>query len=179
MMDDGLVGITRRVQHLHDGSQLCQLLGQLPTAEPWDDDIREQQVDRTVMLGGESQRRLAVGCLQDHVAETLEHLSRHHANGRRVLDDEHSLGAAAWLRGCRRRGGGLGGLVDSREVDLEARPVTGLGVHPDESARLLHDSVHPGKAQTPALSRFLCRKERLEKPGPWFLVYAAFPYRQR
>src|SRR5438034_4562425 len=37
---------------------------------------REQQVDRTVMLGGESQRRLTVGRLQDHVAETLEHLSR-------------------------------------------------------------------------------------------------------
>src|SRR2546422_571921 len=65
MMDDGLVGITRRVQHLHVGSQLCQLLGQLPTAEPWHDDIREQQVDRTVMLGGESrseERRVGKEC---------------------------------------------------------------------------------------------------------------------
>ena len=60
MMGDSVGCIARGEQRLDVGSELRQLLRQLPPAEPRHHDVGQQQVDRTVMLGREPQRRLAV-----------------------------------------------------------------------------------------------------------------------
>src|SRR5947207_9295688 len=108
----------------------------------------------------------------DPVSVALETQPCHHTALCGVLADEHRLRAAARL--CHRGGGsdGLRGLVYSWQVDLEARPVAGLGIHPDESARLLHDPVHRRQAQPRALARLLGRKEWLEDAGLRLLVHA-------
>src|SRR3989442_6606332 len=118
------------------------------------------------MLGGESQRRVAVGRFQDHVAEALEYLPGHHADRGRILDHEHGFRTAAWLRAGRRRGGGFGGLVHPGEGDFETRPLTGLRGHPNESARLVHDTLDRFPPQPNALAPLLGPKTWTRDTGP-------------
>src|SRR2546425_1873815 len=162
VVDDGFVGIARRVQHPHVGSQPHQLVRQLSPAHPRHHHVGEEQVDRTVVLGRELQRGFSVWRLQDGVAVPLEHLSGHHANRGRILDQQHGLRALTPFQG-------VGGyctlarrLARPRQVDLEACTMPGLGIHPDEPAGLLHDPVHRGEAQTRSLARLFGREERLE-----------------
>src|SRR5215470_6324768 len=49
----------------------------------------------------------------------------------------------------------LGGLIDTRKVDLERRALIRLTVHPNVAAALFYDAVHHRKSKPRALSHFL------------------------
>src|SRR5258708_7602922 len=66
-----IVGIARRVEHLHAGPLGRQALGELAAAHAGHHDIGHKDIDPAVGAGGELQRRRPVGCLADPGAPPL------------------------------------------------------------------------------------------------------------
>src|ERR1019366_6687679 len=80
-------------------------------------------------------------------------------------DDEYGgrVGPGVAAGAC--RGGGLGSLDDTGEVDPELRADVRRGIDLDPSLVLLHDPVDGGEAEARALAQFLRGEERIEDPG--------------
>ena len=125
-------------------------------------DVREQQVERRVLLQ-KSQRDVGIlGCL-DAVAPARQHVDDGTPDILAVLDHEDALRAA-------HRAAGVGLLLGHRvfgpgQVELHAGALPDRAVDADVTVRLAHEAVDHAEPQPRAFSVALGREEGIERLG--------------
>src|SRR6266496_3133990 len=102
-------------------------------------------MDVLTALVGDAHSDVAIPGIQNPVTIPFQHLAAYRPHGGNVFHHENGFRASSALD--RHVRGSRHWLIDTWQVDLEARPVARLRIHPDEAARLLHDSLYGGQAE--------------------------------
>src|SRR5947208_13893629 len=161
VMNNGVVGVTRDVQHLHFGTQCEQTLSELTTAHLLEDHVGEQQVDLALMAFAHQQRFAAMPRLQHVISVFVQNLPHQGAHSVFILNEHDGLAAAAG-RLHRLRRSELSRRIDSWQIYLECRADANFAVDPNVATALLDDAIHRGESQASALANFFGGEERFK-----------------
>ena len=132
---------------------------------PGNHHVRDEQVDRPLVLSGDTEGFAPLACQEHPVAISGKHSLDDLPHGALVLHHEHRFVSLQ-----RRRGGSGGQDLDlpfnAREVDLEGRTHSDFAVDAYVAVALLHDAVHHGEPQSRPLASLLGGEERFEDAVP-------------
>ncbi len=89
MHDLHVVDVAGDVQHFHVWLDGGELLGQVPSAHPWQNDVGQQKVDRLAKLVADLQGADGVWSLENGLPHLLKRVSVLHPDGPLVFDEEN------------------------------------------------------------------------------------------
>lgn len=132
-------------------------------------DVEENGVDFLIAGADDVEGLLAVGGLDDFVAEEFEHVDGDVANGGFVVDNEDAakVGGGSIAQADERGVGGgsrrfFGDACEARDEDAEFGSATEFAVELDPAAVILDDFLSGGEAEAGAFSGFLGGEESFE-----------------
>ncbi len=161
--------------HVYDSQvrrQLKQSLSGLRSPHSRHDDICDEQINLMALLADQVHGFFTAARLQDGIAAASQSTHDHVAKIVLVFYHHNGLGTRQPVRRkC------IPFLLfagsSGRQINLECRPASRLGIHADVAAALFYDSIHRRQSQSGAFAFFFGSEERLEHAGLRLRVHAA------
>ena len=171
-MHDSVLGITGKIQNFDIRVWSRELLWQFPSAHPRHDNVRDQHINRPMIIGRDLQRGSPVISFQNLISLGFQSFTHQLSYRFLVFHQKHSFRTA----GCRLRGTRHAGvfrrLFHARQVDAESSASADFALGKNVASTLLDNAVHGGQPQSGAFPFFFRGEERLKNSWLSFFIHA-------